>query len=162
MHDAKSLKTVFSHYASGLTIVSAIREEQPIGFTCQSFHSVSIDPPLVSFNVMRASTSWPIIRKIGGFSINVLSDGQQNISSALARSAPDKWTAIQWRRTARGNPLFDQSLVWFDCDLYREHEAGDHTLILAKVIDIQPAHAVPERSPLIFFRGQYCGLSAPG
>jgi 3-hydroxy-9,10-secoandrosta-1,3,5(10)-triene-9,17-dione monooxygenase reductase component len=160
MHDAKSLRAAFGHYASGLTIVSALREEEPIGFTCQSFHSVSISPPLVSFNVMRDSTSWPIIKSIGRFSVNVLSDAQQNISSALALSAPDKWKAIEWHRTARGNPLFDSSLAWFECDLYSEHEAGDHTLVLARVVEAQANHTIPERLPLIFFRGQYCQLSA--
>lgn len=159
MHDSQLFKAILGHYASGLTVISTLIDGKPVGFTCQSFHSVSMDPPLVSFNVMKRSTSWPGVRANGQFSVNVLSHGQSAISNALARSAPDKWDSIDWRETPAGNPLIDQCLVWLDCELFEEHEAGDHTLVIARVIDMQSLDAVPPLPPLIFFKGQYCSIA---
>ncbi len=160
MFDATRLKAIFGHYASGLTVIGTVRDGQPVGFTCQSFHSVSIDPPLVSFNVMRTSTSWPQVRSGGRFSINVLSNAQRGVSNALARSAPDKWSTIAWEMTPEGHPLLDQCLVWLDCELFAEHEAGDHLLVLARVVGMQPLEVVPSLPPLVYFKGQYCSLTA--
>lgn len=160
MYDSRQLRTLLGHYASGLTVVSTLVDNSPVGFTCQSFHSVSMEPPLVSFNVMRSSTSWPIVRDSGKFSINILSKGQSEISSALARSGPEKWKAIAWEPTPAGNPLLEECLAWLDCELFAEHEAGDHMLVVARVVDMQAPDAIPQLPPLIFFKGRYCSLSA--
>lgn len=162
MHDPKHFKAILGHYASGLTVVSTLVEGRPVGFTCQSFHSVSIDPPLVNFNVMRSSTSWPALRQRGQFSINVLSADQSAVSNALARSEPNKWDLIAWNETPNGNLQLSGCLFWLDCELFSEYDAGDHTLVLARVIDMQALDAIPSLQPLIYFKGQYCSISAQG
>ncbi len=159
MYDSNNFKAMLGHYASGLTVIGTLVDGAPVGFTCQSFHSVSLDPPLISFNVMRRSTSWPVVRERRRFSINVLSEGQRTVSNVLARSGPDKWSAIDWRQTPDGNPLLEDCLVWFDCELFAEHEAGDHTLILARVVGMQSLDAIPSLPPLIFFKGRYCTIA---
>lgn len=162
MLDKTNFRTVLGHYASGLTVVGALVNELPIGFTCQSFHSVSLDPPLVSFNVMRTSSSWPAIRERGRFSISVLSERQSIVSSSLAGKGDDKWALIPWSRTPGDNPVIDGCLVWFDCELFDEHGAGDHVLVLARVVAMQQPDSVPSLPPLVFFRGQYCSIGPIG
>jgi flavin reductase (DIM6/NTAB) family NADH-FMN oxidoreductase RutF len=63
--DARAFRDTLGHYASGITIISGIDDEGPIGFTCQSFYSVSTEPPLVSFSVMTNSTTYPRVRDTG-------------------------------------------------------------------------------------------------
>ena len=78
--DPIQFRDTLGHYASGLTIVTTTVGEEPVGFTCQSFYSVSIDPPLVSFSVMKTSTSYPSIRESGKFTVNVLATSQIALS----------------------------------------------------------------------------------
>lgn len=89
--DQVQFRDAVSHYASGLTIITGHDEHGPIGFTCQSFYSVSVEPPLVSFSVMKTSTTYPRIRDTGTFAVNILSAGQQAASNQFARRGTDKW-----------------------------------------------------------------------
>lgn len=159
MNNTVNFKALLGHYASGLTVISTVLAGKPVGFTCQSFHSVSMDPPLVSFNVMRTSTSWPAVRGQGRFSINVLSHKQISVSNALARSGPEKWDSIAWSPTPAGNPMLDDCLVWMDCEFFDEHEAGDHTIVLARVVGTQKIDTIPALPPLVYFKGQYCSIA---
>jgi 3-hydroxy-9,10-secoandrosta-1,3,5(10)-triene-9,17-dione monooxygenase reductase component len=90
MIDPRKFRDALGHYASGITIVGALVNGIPVGFTCQSFCSVSIAPPLVSFCVKKVSTSWPKIRSVGKFSINVLSCDQKELSNKFARSGTER------------------------------------------------------------------------
>ncbi|WP_159500616.1 flavin reductase family protein [Microbacterium sp. 18062] len=152
--DARVLRDALGHYASGVTIVAAVVDGEPAGFTCQSFYSVSLDPPLVSFSVMRTSTTYPRIRPGGRFSINVLSRDQHDISSQFARSGTDKWAGVDWSPTDAGNPVIADTLMWLDCELWAEHEAGDHLIVIGRVLQHSPAEW-HSRDPLLFFKGKY-------
>lgn len=153
---AAEFRNALGYYASGITIVSGISENGPAGFTCQSFYSVSVDPPLVSFSVMRSSTSYPLIREAGRFAVNVLSHDQHWISSQFARSGIDKWAGVDWTPTAAGNPLIGGALTGVDCELDQEIEAGDHYIVVGRVIDLSPPESA--HSPLLYYRGRYCHL----
>lgn len=147
------------HYASGLTIVAGLEGDTPVGFTCQSFHSVSLEPPLISFNVMKASTSWPRMRSLRNFSVNVLSRSQGGVCRAFARSGTDKWAGVDWDISRAGNPHIRGAMLHMDCALETEHDAGDHTLILARVVDWSTPAGAQEMAPLLFYRGQLCTVS---
>ncbi|TCR60802.1 flavin reductase family protein [Bosea sp. BK604] len=153
--DALAFRDRMGRYASGITIIGGLVGDEPAGFTCQSFYSVSSDPPLVSFCVMKTSTSWPRIRPGGRFSVNVLSEGQQEISRAFARSGGQKWLGIKWGLSLGGNPLIEKTLMWLDCEVFAEHEAGDHFIVIGKVKDMSPADWHEHGTPLLYFRGQY-------
>ncbi|MCU1634022.1 MAG: flavin reductase [Micrococcaceae bacterium] len=75
--DASLFRSTLSRYASDITIVTGLDDQGPIGFTCQSFYGVSVDPPLVSFSVMKTSTTYPRIRDTGTFTVNVLAREQE-------------------------------------------------------------------------------------
>lgn len=154
--DARRFRDALGHYASGLTVISGISEGEPVGFTCQSFYSVSLEPPLVSFCVSNGSRSWPLLRRSGAFSINVLASDHEAVANAFARSSGDRWAGIEWSPSAAGNPLIDSALMWFDCTLYAEHIAGDHTIVIGEVQTISEPKTM---APLLYFKGNYRLLS---
>ena len=90
-------RKALGHYASGITVITSHIDDEPIGFTCQSFYSVSMSPPLVSFSVMSSSASYPKIRQAGRFAVNILSGDQVRISNQFARRGEDKWHGIEWQ-----------------------------------------------------------------
>ncbi len=94
--DPAAMRDVLGHFASGVVVVTAAGPDGPLGFTCQSFASLSLDPPLVSFAPARTSTTWPRIREAGTFCVNVLADDQEALSVGFARSG---------RRQVRGRGL---------------------------------------------------------
>ncbi|KPF70835.1 flavin reductase [Bosea sp. AAP35] len=142
-------------YASGITVIGGLVANEPVGFTCQSFYSVSSAPALVSICVMNSSTSWPRIRSVGRFSVNVLAEGQEHVSHGFARSGGCKWGAVDWTLSPAGNPLVAGSLMWLDCDVFAEHEAGDHHIIIGKVTTMSPADWHESGTPLLYFKGTY-------
>ncbi|MEV5012517.1 MULTISPECIES: flavin reductase family protein [unclassified Streptomyces] len=156
--DPATFRTTLGHYASGITIIGGHDGLEPVGFTCQSFYSVSVDPPLVSFSVMRSSSSYPRIRETGKFAVNVLSHQQLDVSNQFARKGTDKWAGINWSLTRNQNPVIADTLMWLDCDLHAEYEAGDHYMVVGRVNEMSP----PEwhrGEPLLYFKGQYRHLN---
>jgi len=151
-------REALGHYASGITVITARLEGEPIGFTCQSFHAVSMDPPLVSFNVMQSSGSYPKIRQAGRFAVNILSDEQKAISNQFARRGTDKWRDVEWQTSPLGSPVLTGSLHWLDCEIYAEHVAGDHLIVIGEVraLNLQEAAGM---QPLLYFKGQYRSMA---
>lgn len=153
--DQRSFRNALGRYASGVTVISGLARGEPVGFTCQAFHSVSITPPLISIAVMGSSTSWPQIRPTGKFLVNILEAGQKEISNAFARSGTDKWKGVDWHLSDHGNPVIADTLMWLDCSLFNQHEAGDHTIVLGRVLAMSAEHWGHDRQPLLYYRGQY-------
>lgn len=154
-----SFREALGHYASGITVITSNLDDEPIGFTCQSFYSVSMSPPLVSFSVMSSSASYPKIRQAGRFAVNILSGDQIKISNQFARRGTDKWHGVEWQESPLGNPIIVGSLHWLDCEIHAEHTAGDHLIVIGEVkaLNLQKAAAT---QPLLYFKGQYCNLAA--
>lgn len=152
-------REALGHYASGITVITSHSDGEPLGFTCQSFYSVSMNPPLVSFSVMSSSASYPGIRQAGRFAVNILSGEQVGISNQFARRGTDKWQGIDWQTSPLGNPIIAGSLHWLDCEIHAEHAAGDHLIVIGEVkaLNVQDADAA---QPLLYFKGQYRSLAA--
>ena len=155
--DPGVMREVLGHFASGVTVVTAVSDDGPIGFTCQSFSSLSLDPPLVAFAPARTSTTWPRLRAVGRFCVNVLAEEQSGLSRQFARSGTDKYAGVSWVESPYGSPVLDGVVAWIDSELWAEYDGGDHTLVAARVLDLG---ADPERRPLLFHRGSY-GLLEP-
>jgi len=151
-------REALGHYASGITVITSHCDGEPLGFTCQSFYSVSMNPPLVSFSVMSNSASYPGIRKAGRFAVNILSGEQVGISNQFARRGTDKWQGVDRQASPLGNPIIAGSLHWLDCEIHAEHAAGDHLIVIGEVkaLNLQEAAAA---QPLLYFKGQYCNLA---
>ncbi len=157
--ESLSFREALGHYASGITVITSRIDGEPIGFTCQSFYSVSMSPPLVSFSVMSNSGSYPGIRQAGRFAVNILSGEQVAISNQFARRGTEKWQGVEWQESPLGNPLIAGSLHWLDCEIHAEHAAGDHLIVIGEVKALHRQQAAVTQ-PLLYFKGQYCNLAA--
>lgn len=150
--DAGRLRHVMGHFATGVAVITAHDGTTPIGFTCQSVVSVSLDPPLLSFCPARTSSSWPALRDIGRLCVNILSDGQDALCRQFARSGTDKFAGIDWAAAGNGAPALRGALAQVEGTVEAEHDAGDHTIVVVRVSDL---HADAGASPLLFFKGQF-------
>jgi 3-hydroxy-9,10-secoandrosta-1,3,5(10)-triene-9,17-dione monooxygenase reductase component len=158
--DSGLFKQAMGTFATGVTIVSGIEDGGPVGFTCQSFMSLSIDPPFIGVAPARTSTSWPRIAKGGIFCVNVLSTHQSLLGQAFAVSGGDKFDGVAWRPApATGAPVIDGCLAWVDCRLELVHDAGDHELIIGRVLDL--GVEAGDGSPLLFFRSKFATVAEP-
>jgi 3-hydroxy-9,10-secoandrosta-1,3,5(10)-triene-9,17-dione monooxygenase reductase component len=150
-----AMRDVLGHFATGVVVVTARGADgRPLGFTCQSFASLSLDPPLVSFAPARTSSTWPRIREVGTFCVNVLAEGHRDLSIGFARSGGgiDKFAGVDWYPAPSGAPVLEGVSAWIDCTLWAEHDGGDHTIAVGRVHDLG---ADPARLPLLFYRGGY-------
>jgi 3-hydroxy-9,10-secoandrosta-1,3,5(10)-triene-9,17-dione monooxygenase reductase component len=155
--DVTRFKDAMSRFTTGVTIVAGIEDGQPVGFTCQSFVSLSIDPPFIALAPARTSTSWPRIARAGTFCVNVLADAQEELCRGFAVSGGDKFEGVAWHPTAiTGAPIIEGSLAWVDCAVELVHDAGDHELIIGKVLDLDLAEG---GSPLLFFDRKFATVA---
>ncbi len=153
---AAVMREVLGHFVSGIVVVTAAGADGPLGFTCQSFSSLSLDPPLVSLAPARTSATWPRIRAAGAFCVNVLAAEHEDLSAAFARSGVDKFAGVAWTPGPSGAPVLDGVSAWMDCALWAEYDGGDHTIAVGRVRDLG---ADPSRPPLLYYRGRY-GVTA--
>ncbi|MEV5651106.1 flavin reductase family protein [Nocardia sp. NPDC052254] len=155
MPGTRILRDVLGHFGSGVTIVTAVHDGVPTGFTCQSFSALSLAPPKVLLCPSRTSTSWPLIRTAPTFAVNVLSAAQCELSDRFARSGGHKFGDIGWQSAPGGAPILDGVAAWFELALDTEHPGGDHTVVIADILEFA---AGGTSEPLIFSRGKYCGV----
>ena len=153
--DPTEMRRVLGHFASGVTIVTGFDGGEPVGFACQSFTSVSLDPPLVLFCPAHTSRSWPVIRAGGVFTVNVLADDQLDTCKAFASIGADKFGGLAWHDTPWG-PSIDDVLATVHCDIEQVHVAGDHDVVIGRVRKLVTHR---EAAPLLFFRGSF-GIDA--
>jgi 3-hydroxy-9,10-secoandrosta-1,3,5(10)-triene-9,17-dione monooxygenase reductase component len=161
----EELRRVMGHYPTGVVAVTALREGRPVGLVIGSFFSVSLQPPLIGFGVARSSTSWPLIHTAtaGGipgtlndtFGVNILAADQAPVSAALSVSGHDKFTHLDWYPSDGGSPVIRGALAHLECRLEVVHNAGDHLLVLARVLDLRHLRAA---RPLVFYRRGYWTL----
>lgn len=149
---ARAYRDVLGQYASGVTVVTTVLGGVPVGMTCQSFTSVSLDPPLVAFLPMKTSRAFAAIRQSRRFCVNFLAAEQTGVSNTFASLAEDKFAGVAWQPTSNGMPRLDDTVGWVDCTVQDVHEAGDHYLVIGKVEDLGQGDA---SRPLLFHRGRY-------
>jgi 3-hydroxy-9,10-secoandrosta-1,3,5(10)-triene-9,17-dione monooxygenase reductase component len=148
----RRFRDVLGRFCTGVTVVTSMSGDQPVGMTCQSFTSVSLDPPLVLFCPAKTSRAWPRIHRAGFFCVNLLSHDQLELSDGFAATGADKFAGVPWRPSATGAPLLEGVLGWVDCTVYAVHEAGDHYVVIGRVMDLGVEEAP---HPLLFYKGQY-------
>jgi len=154
--DSVSMRSVLGHFCTGVAVITGHNGERPVGFACQSVTSVSLDPPLVSFCPARTSSSWPVIRSSGQIGINILAEDQRDICAQFATSGRDKYEGMDWDIGRNGAPSLTGVLASIEGEIAFEHEAGDHTIVIAHVTGLR-AHR--GRRPLLFYRGDYGDLA---
>ena len=157
-HDPQRFRRILGHYPTGVTVVTAIGEDgQPEGMVVGSFTSVSLDPPLVAFLPASNSGSWARLRRAGRFCVNILgADHEQLCRQFAARRSDqdrgDKYAGVGWTPAPTGSPIIDGAVAWIDCETETIHTAGDHDIVIGRVLDLDSAD---EGLPLLFFQGGY-------
>lgn len=161
--DPAEFRRVLGHFASGVTVVTAHDEDGPAGFACQSFASLSLDPPLVAFMVARTSTTWPRIARAGSFCVNVLGAHQGELCRGFAVSGADKFAGVPHAGSpVTGSPLLAGVPAWIDCTIQTVHTGGDHLIVVGRVVALGAAEgsAADEGAPLLFHCGKFGRFSA--
>jgi 3-hydroxy-9,10-secoandrosta-1,3,5(10)-triene-9,17-dione monooxygenase reductase component len=156
--DETTFRRVLAQFATGVVVVTGITGDGPAGLTCQSFSSLSLDPPLVLLSTARSSKTWPRIERTGRFAVNVLSAKQRRLSERFAVSGGDKFAGQPWRPGVLGNPLLDGALAHVECDVHAVHDGGDHVIIVGRVRALE-APGLEQDWPLIYFRSAYRSLA---
>jgi flavin reductase (DIM6/NTAB) family NADH-FMN oxidoreductase RutF len=150
--DTAEYRRVLGHFPSGVTVVTARDAEGPVGFACQAFSALSLDPPLVLFSVAHTSTSWPRIKAAGRFCVNFLAEEQGTLCRSFAVSGGDKFDGVPWRASPLGSPILGDVHGWVDCTIETTHPGGDHTIVIGRVHTLD---ADGDSEPLIFHRGEF-------
>ncbi|WP_460946495.1 flavin reductase family protein [Okibacterium endophyticum] len=144
-------REVLGHFASGVVIVAGVVDGVPHGMACQSFFSVSLDPPLVALCISHTSTSWRLISSSGSFCASILAEDQAALCSTFGSRGTDRFAATEWFRAPTGSPRVDGAIAWIDCDIENEYRSGDHVIVVGRI----RAFDRSEGKPLIFGRGRF-------
>jgi len=156
--DTKDLRRAFGAFATGVTIVTTQRSgQEPVGFTANSFTSVSLDPPLLLVCLAHGMRSYLAFAAAESFAVNILADDQQELSGTFASRGADKFASARWNPGRTGSPLLEGVVAWFDCRVHAMHEAGDHSILIGEVVD----YSYNNRTPLGFCSGAYVRFGLP-
>lgn len=160
--DSKKLRNSLGLFATGVMIASTSRldleEPQFCGMTINSFASLSLDPPLVLFSIDNKSSNLEFFSKNDSFSLNILSDNQVNLAKAFATPKNEaKWQVESYYLGKMKNPIFHNSLAFFECQKHRVIKEGDHHIIIGKVIDFAK---INESKPLTYYNSDFSTIAS--
>ncbi|MFD4565995.1 flavin reductase family protein [Streptomyces sp. NPDC058467] len=176
--DQAEFRRVLGNFATGVTVVTAPvtggdgsgsgsgsgnsdsdgaeQEAAPAGFACQSFSSLSLDPPLVCFMVGRTSTTWPRIARAGVFCVNVLGAHQGELCRGFAVSGADKFAGVVYDAApVSGSPRLAGAAAWIDCTIHAVHTGGDHLIVVGRVDALGTGDGTDAMTPLLFHKGRF-------
>lgn len=145
-------------FPTGVAIITTrTADGRPAGLTCNSFSSVSLEPPLVLFSLRKASSLLGTFAEADAFAINILSERQDALSSRFASSKiADKFEGVAWRLGPLGMPIIEDCLASFECSVHARHEAGDHDVFIGEVKHMSGG---PADQALVFYKGAYMMLA---
>lgn len=150
--DPRDFRNALGSYATGVTIITAAGADgKPYGITCNSFASVSLNPPLVLWSLVRYSSTLSVFQNASHFAVNVLGASQQAIAHKFSKSSEDKFAGVDWMRGLGNAPLLVDSVANFQCRAADRYYGGDHVIFLGAV----EAYSYNRKEPLLFARGSY-------
>lgn len=152
-----TFRRVMGHFVTGVTVISALDGERPLGITVNALSSVSLDPPLVMVALDRRRFLTPVVRAAGRYAVNILSEEQQALSDCFA-GAPvvpgrEAFCGAAWHPGQTGLPLIDGAIATLECTVVETFSAGDHDLFIGRV-DVL-AGETHHPMPLLYYRRQY-------
>ncbi len=154
--DTKAFRNALGSFPTGVAVVTtAASAEHHLGITVNSFTSVSLDPPLVLWCMDKKSDRYHAFTKAKNYTVSILGTEHQEVSARLARQGSHSLDGIALKQTTLGPPALADALAIFECHAEAVHDAGDHAILIGRVIRF--AHH--EGAPLVFFRGKYGALA---
>jgi flavin reductase (DIM6/NTAB) family NADH-FMN oxidoreductase RutF len=155
--DHTDLRATFACFPTGVVAVCAQTGEHPVGLSAASFTSVSLTPPLVSVCIAESSSTWPLLRTAPTLGLSVLAADHDAACRQLAGPSAGRFTGLGYQRRHNGAVVLDGSAAWLECTIDEQVEAGDHWLVLLRVLAHGAAAGVP---PLVFHASRFRRLAA--
>ena len=148
----RALRDAFGTFMTGVTVVTCRDADgNPLGFTANSFSSVSLDPPLLLVSLSRNSVNYVNFTTAPGFAVNILAEAQKPLSNTFARPVADRFAGLDWQAGPQGAPILLDVAAWFDCTTHQVIEAGDHAILIGRVAAFHATSA----PGLGYYRGTY-------
>ncbi len=153
--DPKAFRRALGNFATGVTVITASTPDgEKTGVTANSFNSVSLEPALVLWSIMKTSSSVEIFDKASHFTVNVLAADQIHLSNHFARPSDDKFADIDYENGLGNAPLLPECSARFQCENYERVDGGDHWILIGKVVAFDDVG----RSPLLYHGGAYSAV----
>ncbi|GLS88244.1 flavin reductase [Cypionkella aquatica] len=152
LENRRLLRDAFGTFMTGVTIVTTMDDAgMPIGFTANSFSSVSLDPALLLVSIAKTSSNYARFLAAKGFAVNILAEDQKEVSNTFARPSEDRFAAVNWQAGPHGAPILAGVAAWFDCSTHQVIDAGDHAILIGRVEGFDASG----QSGLGYYRGSY-------
>lgn len=150
------LRRAFSHYATGVTVVTTIDARGArVGMTANSFSSLSLDPPLVLWSLARTSTNHAAFCAARHFAIHVLDAAQTALARQFATRDVDRFAGVAVEAGVEGLPILTDFHARFECETWAQYDGGDHTVFVGRVLRTEERPG----DPLLFYRGKFAHVA---
>ncbi len=153
--DPRAFRNALGNYPTGVTIMTAALGGRKVGITANSFSSVSLSPALILWSIDKRSSSYEIFTQASHFAVNILAAEQVDLSNRFAKSGEGKFEAVDHACGAGGAPVLLGCSSHLECELFNQIDAGDHYIILGKVVSFTDLGI----APLVFHKGRYASLA---
>lgn len=150
--DPRAFRHALGQFPTGICVVTCAPGGVVHGMTMSSFNTLSVNPPLVLFSIDNRALSLPEWEAADAFAINVLAEGQTELSNRFANPLGRKWEGVSYQTSPHGAPILPGTAASFECVPYARHDGGDHRLFIVRVVGYI-SH--PDRDPLLFCKGRY-------
>lgn len=151
----RDFRHALGRFATGIAVITTQTAGGPVGFTANSFASVSLEPPLVLWSAARASARFEIFSAAKTYSIHVLGQEEAALAARFVRNGAG-FDGLAVTPSAHGSPVIPGTLARFDCHQHSLHDGGDHLIILGRVTHF----AMRQGAPLVFSQGTYGSFSS--
>ena len=152
-------RSAMRHLAGGVSVITAGRGKDMTGMTVTSVSSLSVDPPTLIVSINRGSSSWPILKRLGVFGVNILTADQLDIAERFTGKdglkGADRFTGAEWMTCVSGVPLLVGALAAVDCEVEEIVERHSHAIVIGRVLDMQIS---TRTAALAYWQGQYVAI----
>jgi flavin reductase (DIM6/NTAB) family NADH-FMN oxidoreductase RutF len=155
--DMVDLRRTYACFPSGVVSICAMAGGAPVGLVASSFTSVSMTPPLVSFCIKTESATWPQLARLPRLGVSVLGEVHDAACRQLSAKAGDRFAGLDLHTTADGAVLIAGAPAWLECTIEAQIPAGDHLIVLLRVMALTADHDVP---PLVFHASSFGAVRA--
>ena len=152
--DPKEFRRCLGNFATGVTVITAKSADgTQVGVTANSFNSVSLDPPLILWSIIKTSSSYAVFENSDHFAVNILAADQIDLSNNFAKPSDNKFANVETQSGVGGAPLLQNTAANFQCEKYQVVDGGDHWIMIGKVVAFENLG----RAPLLYVQGSYAG-----
>lgn len=150
----RELRNAMGSFATGVTVVTTMTDDGPLGMTVSSFTTVSLSPPLVLWSPARKSARFAAFEAASHFAVHVLGEDQQGLAAEFALTGSDGFAKYAHTKGLGDAPIFENCHARFECCHAARYDGGDHLIVVGEVLRLQQM----EKPPLVYYRGGFTGV----